>query len=309
MSVSADRVRDRVSGGVHADSSFLGGGGETGTVLRAINWHASPLGPLNTWPQSLRTSLGLCLSSRFPIALYWGSDFIMLYNDALLPMVGANKHPWAMARPAFEVLPEIRELIEPLLRRVIETGEAIWSEDTMLPLVRGDAPEEGYFTFTYSPIRDESGGVGGVFCAVLETTDKVIEERRLRLLNGLSETTQARTPAEACAFAAAQIARATNDVPFALLYLIDDSGQVARLAGAANIEPGTARAPTEIAVGNDSPWPFGAPSSPGPHVVPLVAGPGGARGAVILPIERGGGGRPHGFLVVGLSPLLRSSPS
>jgi signal transduction histidine kinase/CheY-like chemotaxis protein len=308
MSVSVGGARDRVSG-VHADSSFLAGGGEAGAVLRSIDWQASPLGPLHTWPQSLRTSLGLCLSSRFPIALYWGRDFIMLYNDALLPMVGANKHPWAMARPAFEVLPEIRELIEPLLLRVIGTGEAIWSEDTMLPLVRGDAPEEGYFTFTYSPIRDESGGVGGVFCAVLETTDKVIEERRLRLLNAFAETTQPRTPAEACAFAAAQISRATNDVPFALLYLIDDSGQVARLAGAANIEPGTARAPTEIAVGNDSPWPFGAPSSPGPHVVPLVAGPGGARGAVILPIERGGGGRPHGFLVVGLSPLLRSSPS
>src|SRR5580692_5337199 len=197
---SADRARDRVSGG-RADSSFAGGG-ECGVVLRSIDWQASSLGPLHDWPQSLRTSLGLCLSSRFPIALYWGRDFIMLYNDALLPMVGANKHPWAMARPAFEVLPEIRELIEPLLRRVIETGEAIWSEDTMLPLVRGDAPEEGYFTFTYSPIRDESGGVGGVFCAVLETTDKVIEERRLRLLNALADTTPARSPAEACAFAA-----------------------------------------------------------------------------------------------------------
>src|SRR5580700_7519801 len=143
---SADR--ERVSG-VHADSSFLAGGGESGAVLRSIDWEATPLGPLHDWPQSLRTSLGLCLSSRFPIALYWGREFIMLYNDALLPMVGANKHPWAMARPAFEVLPEIREVIEPLLLRVIETGEAIWSEDTMLPLVRGDAPEEGYFTFTY----------------------------------------------------------------------------------------------------------------------------------------------------------------
>jgi hypothetical protein len=102
-----------------------------------------------------------------------------------------------MGRPAFEVLPEIRDVIGPMLQRVVETGEAIWSEDLMLPLVRGDAPEEGYFTFTYSPIRDESGGVGGVFCAVLETTDKVIEGRRLRLLNALADATQARTPAEA----------------------------------------------------------------------------------------------------------------
>ena len=77
----------------------------------------------------------------------------------------------------------------------------------MLPLVRGDAAEESYFTFTYSPIRDEAGGVGGVFCAVMETTDKVIEERRLRLLNALAEATQAKTKQDACAQAAIHIAR------------------------------------------------------------------------------------------------------
>ncbi len=113
----------------------------------------------------------------------------------------------------------------------------------MLPLARTGVPEESYFTFTYSPIRDESGGVGGVFCAVVETTDKVIEERRLRLLNALAEVARARTPAEACAHAAAEIARAPNDVPFALLYLVDDAG-VATLAGAANVAAGSALAPT-----------------------------------------------------------------
>src|ERR1700733_14890689 len=163
---------------------------------------------------SFRTALSICLYSRFPIALYWGPEFVMLYNDSLLPMVGANKHPQAMGRPAFEVLPEIREIIEPLLTHVRTTGEATWSEDLMLPLVRHDAPEESYFTFTYSPIRDESGGVGGVFCAVIETTDKVIEGRRLRLLNALAEATQAKTPVEACSQAAAQITRSPGDVPF-----------------------------------------------------------------------------------------------
>ena len=72
-------------------------------------------------------------------------------------MVGANKHPQAMGRPAFEVLAEIRGIIEPLLRHVSRTGEATWSEDLMLPLVRGAAPEESYFTFTYSPIRRRIG--------------------------------------------------------------------------------------------------------------------------------------------------------
>ncbi|HTB74692.1 MAG TPA: ATP-binding protein [Polyangiaceae bacterium] len=292
------------------DASFIADGGEAGALIRAIDWRSTHLGPASQWPQSLRTSLSLCVSSRFPIALYWGREFVMLYNDALLPMVGANKHPWAMGRPAFEVLPEIRDVIGPMLQRVVDTGEAIWSEDLMLPLVRGDAPEEGYFTFTYSPIRDESGGVGGVFCAVLETTDKVIGERRLRLLNALADATQARTPAEACALAAAHIARARDDVPFALLYLVDEASHHASLVGTANIESGTPRAPASIQAGDDAPWSFDFAEAPAmPRFVALEDGPGGARGAVILPIERAGGGRPLGFVVVGLSPLLRQSSS
>jgi PAS domain S-box-containing protein len=294
----------------HVDIEEVIGGGQTGALMRTIDWSQTPLGPVRDWPQSLRTALSISMSSRFPITLYWGSEFLMLYNDDLLPMVGANKHPWAWGRPAFEVLPEIRSIIEPLLRTVIDTGEAIWSEDLMLPMQRGDAPEEGYFTFTYSPVRDESGGVGGVFCAVLETTDKVIEGRRLRLLNALTEATQARTPAEACAFAAAKIAEATNDVPFALLYLADEPAGVARLAGAANIEAGDALAPSTILLGDRSLWPFDLTGAENKEqIVLLQDAPGAARGAVILPIERAGGGRPLGFIVAGLSGLLRSSES
>ena len=125
----------------------------------------------------------------------------------------------------------------------------------MLPLARTGVPEESYFTFTYSPIRDESSGVGGVFCAVVETTDKVIEERRLRLLNALAEAARARTPAAACVHAAAESRARPTDVPFALLYLLDDSG-VATLAGAANIDAGSALAPAAIRPGDDGPWPL-----------------------------------------------------
>ena len=154
-------------------ASFIIGGGETGALMRSIDWEQSPLGAARGWAQSLRTAIDICLSSRFPIALYWGADYLMLYNDDLLPMVGANKHPWALGRPAREVLAEIWTIIGPLLDRVVETGTAIWSEDLMLPLLRSRAPEESYFTFTYSPVRNEAGQVGGVLCAVLETTDKV----------------------------------------------------------------------------------------------------------------------------------------
>jgi GAF domain-containing protein len=290
------------------EASFIVGGGETGALIRSLDWQNTPLGPAERWPQSLRTAINICVSSRFPIAVYWGPEFVMLYNDDLIPMVGANKHPQAMGRPAFQVLPEIRSIIEPLLQRVIRTGEAIWSEDLMLPLFRNDAQAESYFTFTYSPIRDESGAVGGVFCAVLETTDKIIEERRLRLLNALADITGAKTPSDACALAASQLSRASNDVPFALLYLSERSSAL-KLVGAANIEPGCALAPLSIELGEHSIWPFDLSHVGSPHQLELDAGPGGARGAVILPIVRAGGGLPLGFIVAGLSPLLRNSPS
>src|ERR1700730_12375847 len=259
----------------HADHTFLAGAGEMGELVRSVDWRRTPLGPLTEWPQSLRTTMSLCLNSRFPIAVYWGPEYLMLYNQSLVPMVGPSKHPAALGQPAQVVLAEIWQIIEPLLRHVRTTGEATWSEDLMLPLARTGVPEESYFTFTYSPIRDESGGVGGVFCAVMETTDKVIEERRLRLLNALAEGGRAPTPATACEHAAAEIARAPKDVPFALLYLLGDSG-VATLAGAANIDAGSALAPTTIRPGDDGPWALEHVQDD-PLVVPLVEATSGAR--------------------------------
>ena len=288
----------------------MAGGGETGALAREMDWTKSPVGAPSEWPQSLRTAFSICLSSRFPIALYWGESFAMLYNDSLLPMVGANKHPWAMGRPAFEVLPEIRSIIEPLLTHVRSTGDATWSEDLMLPLVRGPAGEESYFTFTYSPVSDESGGVGGVFCAVVETTEKVIEERRLRLLNDLAQATRAHTQQEACVSVAAELTRYQHDVPFALVYLLSEGTAVATLAGSANIEAGTPLSPLRIEIGKAGPWPLAESlNAAGPLYLDLVEGPNASRGAVVLAIERASGGQPLGFLVAGLSTLLATGPS
>ena len=293
-------------------ATFIQGGGECGELIRALDWSTTPLGPAQQWPQSLRTALDICVSSRFPIAVYWGPQFAMLYNDDLIPMVGVNKHPMALGRPAFEVLPEIRSIIEPMLQRVMVTGEAIWSEDLMLPLFRSDAQAESYFTFTYSPIRNEAGAVGGVFCAVLETTDKIIEERRLRLLNDLAKVanvSSAKTPGEVCAQAATQLSSASNDVPFALLYLFDEAQARLTLAGTANIAPGAPKAPTSITLGDHSVWPFEPTEPNAPRYVAFAEPMQSARGAVILPIERAAGGQPLGFIVAGLSPLLRGSES
>src|SRR5579863_4110272 len=247
--------RPTATPGYPGEDNFLAGAGEMGELVRSIDWETTPLESLSRWPQSLRTTMSICLNSRFPIAVYWGPEYLMLYNQSLVPMVGPRKHPLALGQPARVVLAEIWEIIEPLLRHVRTTGEATWSEDLMLPMARTGVPEESYFTFTYSPIRDETGGVGGVFCAVMETTDKVIEERRLRLLNALAGATRAPGPAEACAVAAAEIARSPADVPFALIYLLKDAHE-ATLAGLANIAATDSLAPRTLHAGSGAPWDF-----------------------------------------------------
>ncbi len=300
------------SSSMQGDAWFVAGGGETGALVRSIDWRTTPLGPAAEWRQSLRTAAQHLSEFALPIALYWGPEFLMLYNDSLLPMVGSNKHPHAMGQPALVVLAEIRGIIEPLLRHVSTTGEATWSEDLMLPLVRGAAPEESYFTFTYSPIRDESGGVGGVFCAVVETTEKVIEERRLRLLNALAEANQARTKEDACAHAALHMARFRDDVPFAAPLparrgrrhsaprrrlqsrarheartRVDSARRGARrLATRSAVDRGRATLPRAQRRAERQ------PRRPDPN-------------ARALP----GGGRPLGYLILGLSPLLSRSVS
>jgi PAS domain S-box-containing protein len=289
------------------EEAFLAGAGEMGALVRSVDWRRTPLGPLAHWPQSLRTSMSICLNSRFPIAIYWGPEFLMLYNQSLVPMVGPTKHPQALGQPAKAVLAEIWHIIEPLLLHVRTTGDATWSEDLMLPMARTGVPEESYFTFTYGAIRDETGGVGGVLCAVVETTDKVIEERRLRLLNALAEAARAPTPQRACAHAATEILRFTADVPFTLLYLLDNEG-VATLAGASNIEAGHELAPVTLRSQEACLWPFAALHEE-PRYLPAIVGPGGARGAVILPMKRSGAGQIAGFIVAGLSPMLTLSPS
>ena len=306
LEVDAAEPRDMTT-----DPTFRSGGGACGELIRTLDWQSMPLGPPHTWPESLRTAASICVNSRFPTAIYWGPQFVMLYNDALLPMVGANKHPASFARPAFEGLPEIRELIEPLLVRVRAGNDAVLAEDMMLPLLRHERPEESYFTFTYSAIRDESGDIGGVYCAMVETTEKVIEGRRLRLLNALADAPPSETPESTCVRAAKTLATDPADVPFALLYLVDASSSTATLAGTAGLEPGTPLSPLSVTLGDSSPWPFSpAEERHEPRLLLLEPSTAfGARGAVVIPIARAGGGAPLGFMVLGLSDLLRRTPS
>ena len=238
------------SGDDQTVATFLAGGGEMGALMRATDWANTPLGPLDGWPQSLRTTVSTCLNSRFPILIWWGPDFVKLYNDAYREVIAA-KHPHALGRPGREVWPEIWNIIGPMLESVVREGRATWSEDQFLPLERHGFPEETYFTFSYGPIRDESGHVGGVFSAVFETTGRVIGERRLRILQALAADTAAPTAVEVCERAASILASDPSDMPFALLYLLDEGGSTLRLAATTDPALDAAIAPAVVDVRTD----------------------------------------------------------
>jgi signal transduction histidine kinase/CheY-like chemotaxis protein len=195
---------------------FLAGGGELGADMRRKDWASTPLGDAEGWPQSLRTSVSICLSSRMPVLVWWGRDLVMLYNDAYRELIGA-KHPAALGQPGRECWPEIWHVIGPMLDAVLSRGESTFSEDLMLPLERKGFPEECYFTFSYSPIRDEAGGVGGVFCSVVETTAQVLAARRTRTLRRLADATSVRrTEADALAMSMKTLGEEVADVSWAL---------------------------------------------------------------------------------------------
>ena len=160
------------------------GGGTMGAHARAHDWSATPLGPPAAWPQSLRTALGITLSSGFPTHLAWGPDLICFYNDACLRLLGVE--PDALGRPFKEVWPAVWGAVGPVAARAL-SGEAGHFEDMPLTVGRDGHPAETWWTFSCAPVGDETGGVGGVLSTMHETTDRVFAERRLRLLVELGD--------------------------------------------------------------------------------------------------------------------------
>ena len=183
---------------------FLAGGGRMGELMRSKDWAATPLGSPETWPQSLRTSVSTCLNCSFPILIWWGPELVKIYNDAYSEIL-ADKHPWALGRPGKQVWPEIWDTIEPMLSRAMDRGEAAPAEDLLLWLHRRGYPEECYFSFSYSPIRDENGQIVGVFCPVVETTKRVFAERRAKFLMELENALRGLSDAESVKLTASRL--------------------------------------------------------------------------------------------------------
>ena len=152
--------------------------GEMGARIAAHDWEATPVGRMARWPSSLKTSLSLCLASRYPMFLWWGSALTNFYNDAYAPVLG-RRHPAALGGNAAEIWHEIWPVIGPQVDAVLSTGEATWNESVPLMMERNGYLEETYFTFSYSPAIDDRGDVAGIFCACQEETGRVRSARAL----------------------------------------------------------------------------------------------------------------------------------
>jgi signal transduction histidine kinase len=224
----------------HDPFAFLPGGGEMGERIRAFDWAGTPLGPVEHWSAALRTTLRIILANRFPHLLWWGPEYIQLYNDAYAPIPGAKHPDRALGRAASECWAEIWDVIGPLIDRPFRGGPPTWDEDILLEVQRYGFTEESHFTIAYSPVPDETapGGIGGVLGTVHEITDQIIGQRRTGVLRDLAARIgDARTAEEACAIAANVVSAHDKDIPFALLYLIDPDLKRARLAGCAGAAP------------------------------------------------------------------------
>lgn len=281
--------------------------GEIGRHLAAVDWAATPLGEPEQWPQSLRTVVDVLLSSRFSMWLGWGPDLTFFCNDAYRRDTLGAKYPWALGRPVAEVWAEVWPDVADRVEHVL-SGGSTWDEDLQLFVERSGYREETYHTFSYSPLTDDAGSVAGLLCVVTETTEQVVARRRMAVLRDLGAALADKlTEQQTLATASKVLAEATEELPFHLVYLYDDSG--ARLAGAGGIAADHPAAPARLAAGEEDPWPWVTPDA-GAVVVEGVRErldlPDTAWGvppdrATVLPLQ-GTQGSSYGFFVVGLNP-------
>jgi len=310
-------ISNAMASQVQRPEDCLAGGGLMGELMRSTDWGRTVFGPIHDWPQSLRTAISIMLESRFPMVVAWGREFRFFYNDGYKPILG-TKHPMALGTPGEVIFPEVWPVVGPEFDRV-RRGESFAIEDWLLPLDRNGYLENCWFTLSYSPIRDETGGVGGLLAVVAETTGRVQSERRLATLRDLARrAVDAKTAEEACENAAKVFQQNPLDVPFALLCLVEPGAESMRRVGSVGLEEGSAanpdhvdlRVPPDVTHGT---WPMVRVIETGTTEVvsdlserfgPMPGGPypESTHTALLLPLSRPGLDHPYGVLIAGISP-------
>ncbi len=291
-------------------STFTTAGGEMAALIGAADWDSTVLGSTDAWPQSLKTILRILVTSRYAMWMGWGPDLTFFYNDAYAPTLGV-KHSRALGQPAHVVWAEVWKVVGPRAESVMQTGMATWDEGLLLLLERSGYPEETYHTFSYSPLPDDDGRVAGMLCVVTEETQRVIGQRRLDTLRDLGSALGAvRSEPEVMQAVEQSLARNDKDLPFTIIYLLDETGAVRRTAATAGIDASTS--PEQAGCAEELPFPIASAlfGSDG-QVVHDVTGPAGLvsgawdrtpRQVVIVPIAQQGQSRPAGVFITGLNP-------
>ncbi|RPI23458.1 MAG: PAS domain S-box protein [Acidobacteria bacterium] len=313
-------MRTKAVKSANAARGLFAGDGEIAGVMGTINWANTPVGPVSAWSPALRTIVGLLLHSRFPLALWWGPDFVQIYNDAYSSLTGV-KHPGPMGQPADECRSEIWRLAGPIIQAAFSGKPATFSQDLSLLIDRNAFQQETHFKVAYTPVPDESAkpcGIGGVLGTFTLTTEQVHEERRLRTLHELATSTAgAKTPEQACEAAAAAFLKNPWDVPFALFYLLDEDGREARLAASSGFGGQTHANPATVDLRRpaspESAWPLGRilearqvevlanlPSTFGR--LPTGCWSESPHTALALPLSSSDQAQPCGVMIAGLSP-------
>ena len=302
---------------LRAIDSVFSGGGEMGALMRALDWSKTAVGPVAHWPQSLKTAVRIILTSRYAMFVWWGQELVNLYNDPYRLFLGI-KHPAALGKSGRQVWAEIWDQIGPRAEAVLLRGESTYDEALLLLPARHGYHEETYFTFSYSPLPDDQGGVGGLFCVVTEETQRVIGERRLKLLREITAATaESLALSQICESAAQCLANASRDLPFTLIYLLDAEGKRLSKAAETGFIAAHPAAPASVSLDDASAvWPFRAVVESGRAVVledlssRFTGVPRGEWSdepgrAIVLPIAQRGQARPSGVFVAGLNPYRK----
>jgi PAS domain S-box-containing protein len=286
------------------------GGGACGALLRAIDWAATPLGPIDGWPTSLTTILSMLLHSRHPMFLWWGPELIQFYNDAYVPSFGRGKHPAAMGQAGRECWQEIWEIIGPQIDDVMRLAKPSWNEDQLVPIFRNGRIEEVYWTYGYSPVFAEHGAVAGTLVVCTETTSRVVAECRFRTIRTMDEHTSLTTDVDALWRCSARVFEsAAVDIPFALIYTREPSLGSAQLIAAVGVAEGPALTTLVAQFSQYSGWDAREPATipePVSHLHDLATGswPANAAEAFLVPFAKSATQPVSGFIVFGLNPAL-----
>jgi signal transduction histidine kinase/DNA-binding response OmpR family regulator/PAS domain-containing protein len=306
----ADRLQEH--GGDAADL-FLGEN-ETMTMLRAIDWSASPLGPVHGWPTQLRAAVRTALASEVPMLIWWGPQLVQLYNHAYRSLLG-DKHPAALGQPAAECWAEIWSTIGPRAASVLAGDGASYFENELLFLERAGYREETYWTYSCSPISGSAGEVLGVFVAPTEVTHRLVATRRMATIRelGALSVAESGSTANVCQQALRVLAQNRESIPFAAVYVLGDDGEdsAARLQGCYGLAPESTGLPA-VATANSAlsrVLSTGAARSmaletfaPGAVFQPSPLGPAIPRTVRLQPVRLPGRSRPHAVLAVGCNP-------